>query len=131
MVYYKLFGVMLLTLMLSVIVQGESLFTDIFFLVSYLMMASVIVLGMRSQKSYENAYGLGFLTLSLGGALSTWVVMDMVRNLPPEHTIFRFAIALVMDVCAIELFREGIKIRDDTRMATQFPTRNKGIFWKD
>lgn len=129
MAYRKLLLVILISLVLSVLVQRENLFADEFFIVSYAMMSFVLILGMKSEKSYENALGLGFLLLILAGILSTWMVIDMVRG-TIEVFVFRFAIAVVMNSCSIGFFWEGKKLRQGLQQEFLGRSRKGDLFWR-
>jgi hypothetical protein len=130
MAYHRILLVILVTLILSVVVQGENLFADEFFIVTYAMMSIVIIAGMRSEKSYENAMGLGFLLLALAGILSTWMVIDMVNNMPVNEFIFRFAVTLVMNSCAIGFLWEGKKLKKDLDQDYLGKRTGDDLFWR-
>ncbi len=130
MAYHKLLLVILISLILSVLVQGENLFGDEFFIVSYAMMSFILIVGMKSDKSYENALGLGFLLLILAGILSTWIVVDMVKNIPINDFVFRFAVTVVMNSCSIGFFWEGRKLRQGLEQGYMGRSRKDDLFWR-
>jgi hypothetical protein len=130
MAYHKLLLVILISLMLSVLVQGENLFGDEFFIVSYAMMSFILIVGMKSEKSYENALGLGFLLLLLAGILSTWIVIDMVKNMPIKDFVFRFAVTVVMNSCSLGFFWEGRKLRKGLQQDYLGRSRKDDLFWR-
>jgi len=130
MAYHELLLVILVSLIMSVIVQGEHLFADIFFIVAYVMMSIIVIAGMKSDKSYENALGLGFLLLTLAGVLSTWIIIDMVKNMPMNEFIFKFAITVVMNSCSIGFFWEAKKMKGLLDQKGLGGSSGDDLFWR-
>jgi hypothetical protein len=128
MAYHKFLVVMLVTLILSVVVQGEGLFSDTFFLVAYAMISLILVLGMRADRTYENILGLGFLLLVLSGVLGVWVVIDMARNMPFQSLAFKLGITVVMNLCSMGFVREGRIMKKS--LAIRPSGKGETVFWK-
>lgn len=123
MAYYRLLLAMFIVLIVSVFVQGENLFRDEFFLVSYVVMALVLFLGTKYRKTPDVVLGIGIIMIFSMGALSTWVLIEMFAL--PGIPILKLAIVLSMDLCAVLFLHEARRMRRE-----EGAFGGEGMFWK-
>lgn len=114
MEYYGLLMLVLATLISSVFVQGESLFRNEFFIISYIVMSAVLVIGSKREESMKVDFALGLLMLFSIGFIATQTLIEMFTNKFMETLVFRVAIIAALDFAAIGFIRSGLTIRRNT-----------------
>lgn len=105
--------VIFLILILSVIVQGSYLFSDVFFSIAYTIMGLVLVIGTKFKRSSKSAMAIGFLLLFSVGFLSTVVLIELFTTVPEVSTFFKLAIAFSLDACALFFLHYGREYRKE------------------
>ena len=100
-------AVIFVILILSVIVQGSYLFSDVFFSIAYAVMGLVLFIGTKFKRSSTSAMAIGFLLLFSVGFLSTLVLIELFTTIPSVSTFFKLAIAFSLDACALFFLHYG------------------------
>jgi hypothetical protein len=119
--YYGMLGVVFVIFMLSIIVQGEALFSDAFFAIAYAVMALVLVVGMKFRPSSKPAIAIGMLLLFSVGFLSTQSIIELFTSPPAATTFFKLAIVFSLDACALFFLNYGRKfIREEMLRGKKF-----------
>ena len=111
---YALLMLVLVCLIASVIVQGENLLTNAFFLVSYGAMSVVLVIGSKKDETINIDYTLGVIMFFAVGFISTQTLIEMFTNKFMETLIFKVAIIVALDYAAIGFIRAGHQIKKNT-----------------
>ena len=112
MKYYGYLFLVLASLVASVIVQGKNLFSSEFFIVAYMAMAAVLVVGSKYQESYIIDVILGLLLIFSVGFLSTEFLIKMLAGRPVDGAVFRMAVIAALDYCAIGFLRLSRKMKN-------------------
>ena len=111
--YYKMLVVVFVILILSVIVQGKELFSDVFFVITYVIMGFVLFIGTKYERSPRTATAIGLTLIFSVGFLSTFVLVDFFTSLPTVTTFFKLAIVFSLDACAIFFLRYGKQFKKE------------------
>jgi hypothetical protein len=114
--YYGMLGVVFAILILSVIVQGEALFSDAFFAIAYAVMAIVLVIGTKSRPGSKPAIAIGLLLIFSVGFLSTNVLIDFFSKPVTPNVFFKLAIAASLDTSALFFLNYGRQMRKEERI---------------
>jgi hypothetical protein len=111
MSYYKTLLAVFVIMMASVIVQGSQLFTDIFFVITYAVTAFVLVIGTKFENKSATSLFLGLVLILSVGFLSTLVLMEFFTSVPTVNVMFKLAIVLSLDTCALFFLYYGRKLK--------------------
>lgn len=114
--YYRMLAVVFVILILSVIVQGKELFSDVFFAVAYVVMAIVLVIGTKSRPGSKPAIAIGMLLLFSVGFLSTNVLIDFFSKPVTPNVFFKLAIVVSLDTSALFFLNYGRQMRKEERI---------------
>jgi hypothetical protein len=113
MKYYGLLLLVLVSLVVSALVQGENLFGSEFFTIGYVAMGIVIVLGAKHRESLNVDAALGMLLMFSIGFMSTEILIDMLTNKFMERLLFKIAIIVALDYAALGFLRLAVKLKRD------------------
>ena len=107
--------VVFVILILSVIVQGRELFSDVFFVITYVIMGFVLFIGTKYERSPRTATAIGLILIFSVGFLSTFVLMEFFTRFPSfDVTIFfKLMIVFSLDACALFFLRYGRQFRKE------------------
>jgi len=111
MKYYGFLSLVLACLMASVFVQGKGLFNSSFFLVAYLTMSAVLVVGSKYQECFVVDVLLGLLLTFAVGFLSTEVIVKILTGRTSELMLFQMMIVISLDYCALGFLRRGREMK--------------------
>ena len=106
-------AVVFVILILSVIVQGKELFSDVFFAIAYVVMGLILFIGTKYEKSSGTANAIGLTLIFSVGFLSTFVLVDFFTGLPTVTTFFKLMIVFSLDACAIFFLRYGRQFKKE------------------
>jgi hypothetical protein len=111
--YYGMLALVFVIMMFSVIVQGKELFSDAFFVVSYITMGMVLFIGTKFARSSKTSISMGMLLIFSVGFLSTQTLIDFLTKPSGTSAFFKLAIIGSLDVCAIYFLRYGREFRKE------------------
>ncbi len=118
MEYYKTLFVILLILILSLIVQDGHLFDDNFFVIAYIAMSVILVIGSKYKETYKVDVAIGLILIFSMAFLSTFLLIEMFVK--AELHIFKTAIVFCLDVCAILFLSSARRIYRKLKLGTRF-----------
>ena len=125
--YYGFLLLVLASLIAAVFVEGSDLFGSAFFSVAYAGMSMVLVIGSKYRESFRVDMLLGLLLIFAVAFLSTEVLTQMMTNQATEMVLFKMAIIISLDYCALGFLRNGRdmkhieKLRKDDRYGIYGP----------
>jgi hypothetical protein len=109
--YYKMLAVIFVILIFSVIVQGQQLFAETFFTISYAVMALALFIGTKWKSSSRNAFVIGLLLIFSVGFLSTNMLIEFFARPVTAGVFFKMAIVFSLDASALFFLNYGRKFR--------------------
>lgn len=118
--YYKMLFVIFVMLILSVIVQGKELFSDVFFSIAYVIMGLVLFIGTKCKKSSKTSNAIGLILIFSVGFLSTSVLIDFFTELPTVAVFFKIIIVFSLDFCSIFFLRYGRELKKEEEKKRKF-----------
>ena len=116
MKYYGFLFLVLASLIASVFVEGNNLFGSTFFTVAYAAMSLVLVIGSKYHESFKIDMLLGMLLIFSVGFLSTEVLTQMLTNRTTGMVLFKMAIIVSLDYCALGFLRSGRDMKHIERL---------------
>ena len=114
--------VIFVILILSVIVQGKDLFSDVFFSIAYVIMGLVLFIGTKYKKSSKTSNVIGMVLILSVGFLSTWVLINFFTSVPTVTTFFKMAIVFSLDACALFFLRYGREFKREEEKESRLGT---------
>jgi FtsH-binding integral membrane protein len=111
--YYKMLLAIFVILVLSVIVQGTSLFLDPFFALAYVIMGTVLFIGTKYRPSSGTSFAMGLILILSVGFLSTDVLVRFFTEPVVMGTFFKLAIVFSLDACSLFFLHCGRKMRTE------------------
>jgi hypothetical protein len=111
MEYYRTLAVIFVILILSVIVQGKELFSDVFFAIAYVIMGLVLFIGTKFERSPKIAMLVGLVLIFSVGFLSTSVIIDFFTKPPSVTVFFKLMIVFSLDACALFFLHYGRRMK--------------------
>jgi len=116
MKYYGYMALVMVCLLASVFAVGKEIFTSNFFLVAYVPMAAVLVMGSKYQETFYLDFLLGMLLIFSVGFLSTEVMVKVMTGRVTEMVVFQMAVTVALDYCALGFLRLGRQMRNICRV---------------
>jgi hypothetical protein len=111
MMYYGLMMLVLACLMASVFVQGERMFSSVFFVIAYAVMAAVLIIGSKLEESEKVDNVIGMLLLFAVAFMSTETLVGFLTDTFTGLLTFKVAIIISLDYCAISFLRKANDIK--------------------
>ena len=105
--YYGLLLLVLASLITSVFVEGRNLFRSEFFSTAYAVMSLVLIIGSKHRESGNVDVAMGMLLIFSVAFLSTQALVEILTNRATEMLVFKVAIIVALDYCALGFLRLG------------------------
>ena len=118
--YYKMLSVIFVILIFSVIVQGRDLFSDAFFAIAYAVMSIALFIGTKFRAGSNAAIAIGMLLIFSVGFLSTNVLIEFFTRAPTPSVLFKLAIVMSLDACALFFLHYGREFRKQEEKERRF-----------
>ena len=112
MKYYGYLLLVLVTLISSVLVENENIFKSSFFIIAYIAMSFVIVIGSKYEESFAADVFLGIMLIFAVAFLSTETLIKIITGQVSGTVFFKIEVIVSLDYCALGFLRLGKEMRD-------------------